>query len=221
MIYLDRIDEEIYIESEKRATTLPIFDNSHRKKEANQVGCLGEVIAEYWMRHHGIEFISQLNETTHDYLVNHELKIDVKTKDRTVRPRGFYDNSAPLYNHNHQRPDYFLFISLERDKNNKSKDIKRYHSAYILGSISYGELDKVGIPFLKGEQDWRNHTKFWTDCLNVEMWQLIPIKETVQIFKGEMETPTENATVNRDIIIEMQKRIDNKELKQRKLPNLQ
>jgi hypothetical protein len=152
---------------------LPFFGKSHRKKEKNQVACLGEIIAEYWMQKNGIKFISQLEATTHDYIVNNSLTIDVKTKDRTVIPRIDYDNTAPLYNHTHQRPDYFLFVSLKRDKNN---DIRRFSQAYIVGSISYNGLDCIGILFLEGEIDWRNGTKFWTDCLNTEMWQLIPLK---------------------------------------------
>ncbi len=218
---IKNIAEEIYVEAQKRADALPVFDYSHRAREANQVGCLGEIIAECWMKKNGIKYIPQLEATTHDYIVNNSLTIDVKTKDRTVIPRVDYDNTAPLYNHSHQRPDYFLFVSLKRDKNEKSKDIRRFSHAYIVGSISYNELDRIGIPFLKGERDWRNGTKFWTDCLNTEMWQLIPLEETVKIFRGELKAPTNNANVNKNIIEEMQRRIDRNELKPRQLPSLQ
>lgn len=213
-----RISEEIYIEAQKRADALPIFDNSHRAKEANQVGCLGEVIAECWMKINGIKYIPQLEKTTHDYKVDGHLTIDVKTKDRTVPPKIDYDNSAPLYNHSHQRPDYFLFISLRRDKNNNTENIRRFSEAYIVGSISYIELDRIGIPFLKGEKDWRNGTKFWTDCLNVEMWQLISLRETIDIFKGKLTAPTKNANINKGIIEEMMGLIERKKLKPRSLP---
>lgn len=212
------ISEKIYVEAQKRADILPIFDYSHRAKEANQIGCLGEVIAEYWMNINEIKYTPQLEKTTHDYIINDNLTIDVKTKDRTVVPKIDYDNTAPLYNHNHQKPDYFLFISLKRDKNNNSLDIRRFTEAYIVGSISYKELDLIGIPFLKGEKDWRNGTKFWTDCLNVEMWQLISLRETINIFKGKQNESINNANANKYIIKEMQNRIDKKQLKPRKLP---
>jgi hypothetical protein len=123
------IPEHVYKEAEIRAKNQRVFTKSHRKDEANGVGCLGEVIAECWMKHHDIPFSPELEKTTHDYVVGNNLTIDVKTKDRTVKPKFDYDNSAPLYNHTHQRPDYFFFISLERDKDDYSKDLRRFHTA--------------------------------------------------------------------------------------------
>ncbi len=213
------IPEDIHLQAELRASNLPIFEKSHRGNQANEIGCLGEVIAEKWMSSNGIIFNPNLEKTTHDYIVNETLTIDVKTKDRTVRPKLDYDNSAPLYNHLHQRPDYFLFISLERNKKTNKQDIRKYHTAYIVGSISYEEIDKIGIPFLEGDEDWRNGTKFWTDCLNVEMWQLIPLRETIEIFKGQRNNPSQAASVNNEIVKEMGSRIKKEELLYRKLPS--
>ena len=155
------------------------------------------------MKKNGIPYISDLDKKTHDYIVGNNLKIDVKSKDRTVMPKYYYDNSAPLYNHQHQMPDYFLFISLERNKSNNSKDIRRFHTAYILGSISYKELDRVGIPFLENEADWRNGTTFWTNCLNLEMLQLVTINETIDIFIGNAKEPSSQATLNFKVVNEI------------------
>jgi hypothetical protein len=173
------IPEHIYIEAEIRAKNQRIFTKSHRKDEANGVGCLGEVIAEFWMKHHDIPFSPELEKTTHDYILGNNLTIDVK-----------------------------------------AKDVRRFHTAYILGAISYQELDRIGIPFLEGEKDWRNGTNFWTDCLNVEMWQLIPLTETIDIFKGLINSPSSNAAVNIKIIKEMEFRINNNQLKPRNLPSI-
>lgn len=214
------IPEDVYVEAKKRATKQRVFEKSHRKNEANEIGCLGEVIAERWMKYHNIPFKAELEKTTHDYILTNGLTIDVKTKDRTVRPKSDYDNSAPLYNHSHQKPDYFLFISLERNKDNKINDITKFHTAYILGAISYTELDKIGIPFLEGEKDWRNGTKFWTDCLNVEMWQLIPLRESIDIFRGIINSPTSQANININLVNEMRSRIKNNQLRQRDLPSI-
>ncbi|OBU15030.1 hypothetical protein AYY19_18260 [Photobacterium aquimaris] len=215
---ITQISDAIYQEAEYRSANQKIFKKSHRQDEANGVGCLGEVIAEYWMREHNILFKPELEKTTHDYVVNKTITVDVKTKDRTVRPKLDYDNSAPFYNHTHQRPDYFFFISLERNKGDNSKNIRRFHTAYIVGAISYQELDKVGILFLKNDVDWRNKTKFWTDCLNVEMWQLITLKETIEIFKAERKQPSTNADPNAPIILELKRRIARGDFKPRNLP---
>jgi hypothetical protein len=40
------IPEYVYREAELRAENQRIFEKSHRKDEANGVGCLGEIIAE-------------------------------------------------------------------------------------------------------------------------------------------------------------------------------
>tara|TARA_R110002049_G_scaffold61733_1_gene165681 strand:- start:1546 stop:2205 length:660 start_codon:yes stop_codon:yes gene_type:complete len=215
------IPEHVYEMAKERASKQKVFERSHRGAEANEVGCLGEAVAEEWMNNRGITFTAKLEETTHDYLISDSLTLDVKTKDRTVVPKKYYDNSAPMYNHTHQRPDYFLFISLERERADEEGDIRRFHTAYILGSISYEELDRVGIPFLKDEIDWRNKTKFWTDCLNVEMWQLIPLNETVQIFKGLQLSPTKSTSINKVVIEEISRRIKDGSMKPRDLPKSQ
>lgn len=212
------IPESLYREIEFRTKNLPIHKKSHRKDEANGIGCFGEVIAEQWMIRHNISFTPELKNTKYDYKLESGLTIDVKAKDRRFKPRMDFDNSAPLYNHTHQRPDYFLFISLERNKDDYSKDLRRFHTAHIVGSIGYEELDKIGIPFLEDEKDWRNGTKFWTDCLNIEMWQLIELKETIEIFKDNKQGPSIEAQLNRKILHEMSTRIKEGLLKDRALP---
>ena len=142
-------------------------------------------MAEKWFQLHGIDFKDMRTETTHDYLLFDSCTVDVKTKDRTVLPKINYDNSVPLYNHEHQRPDYYLFISLFRDKNIPVSDIRRYRTACIVGGIDIETLDVVGKDWDAGETDTRNDTKFWTACKNIEMSQLLPLKELVKIWRNE------------------------------------
>lgn len=213
------ISDTVYEEAERRANLLPIHKNSHRGAEANLIGCLGEVLAENWMSKMGIKFASKLSQTKFDYLINDTLTLEIKTKDRTCRPRIDFDNTAPLYNHAHQRPDYFLFISLQRNKRDVSMPfLCRFKTAYIVGGISCEELDRIGIPFFKGEQDWRNGTSFWTDCLNVENWQLVPLFEMVEILQGNKHKASEEASINVKIIHEMCSRIEAGLLRPRNLP---
>ncbi|MEZ8881710.1 hypothetical protein AB6E09_22280 [Vibrio lentus] len=214
------IPEHVYAKALERAQKNPIYENSRRGREANKVGCLGEVVAEYWMEFHGIGFTAQLNKTTHDYKLNNGKMFDVKTKDRTVKPRDFYDCSVPLYNHQHQKPDFFLFITLERDRENKTTDITRFHTANIVGAMTYEEVEQVGILFLADEQDDRNNTEFWTDCLNVEMWQLIPNKETIEMFNGSRAKPSSEVEVNIKQIQYMKAQIERGELKPRDFPEI-
>ena len=165
-----------------RVKNSKIFKNSHRKKEANQVGYLGEVVFEEFLKNNAINFIDDRKETTHDYSISDSLTLDLKTKDRTVRPLKHFDNSVPLYNHEHQRPLYYYFISLLRDRSDKSKHITRFTHAFILGGIDITTLEKEGKHWKKDQVDPSNGTKFWTDCINVSMEQLIDNDEMLQIF---------------------------------------
>ena len=167
----------------QRAKKTKIFENSYRKYEANEVGCLGEVVLEYFFKENNIEFIDERNKTTHDYLINHLHTLDVKTKDRTVFPKKNFDNSIPLYNHSHQRPDYYYFISLKRDSSNKSKNIERFSHACLLGFIGINSIQDYGKHWKKSQIDPSNGTKFWTDCMNIKMEKLYDNKKMIELFK--------------------------------------
>ena len=105
----------------------------------------------------------------------------MKTKDRTAKPKKHYDNSVPLYNHSHQRPNYYYFISLLRKSHDNSDSIRRFSQAFIVGGIDLETLEKIGTRWKAGETDLRNGTKFWTDCINVSMEQLIDNQYMIEI----------------------------------------
>lgn len=156
----------------ERAKNQPVYDYSHRKQEANIVGCLGEVVFEKFLSHFGIEFQDCREGTEHDYRIN-GYTVDVKTKDRTVVPRITFDNSVPLYNHEHQRPDYYYFVSLLRDTSIHATCPSRFTHAYLVGGIDLETLDREGTQWEAGQTDPSNGTKFWTACINVTMAQLL------------------------------------------------
>ena len=78
----------------------------------------------------------------------------------------------------------YYFISLFRDRNDKTKDITRFKEAFILGGIGIQELEKVGKIWEAGEIDQRNGTKFWTACINVSMAQLTDNQGMIEMFKS-------------------------------------
>jgi hypothetical protein len=175
--------EEIWLSAEKIAESLPIYENSHREKLANQVGSLGEVLAEHWFKLNSINFKDERFCTTHDYRFSNGKTVDVKTKDRKVKPLPEYDCSVPLYNHNHQRPDYYLFVSLKMDKNDNSKDIRRFNSGFILGGANIHYLDKWGVHWKAGQVDEANGTRFWTDCINIKIKYLASLEKSIEAWK--------------------------------------
>lgn len=167
-----KISECLLSKAQAQLESTPVWEGSHRGVAANQVGVLGELIVEQWLESNGISFKDDRATTTHDYTLRNGKTFDVKTKDRTVTPKADYDCSVPLYNHNHQRPDYYIFVSLERDRANKTQSINRFHTAHILGGINLQQLESNGVIWKKGETDPANGTTFWTDCKNVKVEQL-------------------------------------------------
>lgn len=178
---------ELLAEASGRAEALPVFENSHREHDANIVGCIGEVLFERLLHHAGIPFEDQRESTRHDYAVG-DTCIDVKTKDRTVRPRAHFDNSVPLYNHEHQRPDYYYFVSLLRDPRSADTGPGRFTEGFLLGGISIGNLDRDGITWQAGQTDPSNGTTFWTACVNVRMGQLMPNADFIEALRRSEQT---------------------------------
>jgi len=163
---------KIWKDADRRTDKLPIFKNSHRGRDANLVGCLGEILVEMWLDAEGVGYTAELKKTTHDYRLADGSTFDVKTKDRTVIPKQNYDCTRPSYNASHQNPDYYVFASLYRNRNHEADNVTRFRKAFILGAIKKNEFDKVGKDWKKGQVDPSNGTKFWTACRNVYISQL-------------------------------------------------
>ena len=180
------ISDEMRLKAIERASKQPEKAKSGLGSEADLKGCLGEVVTELWLKEKNIPFEDKRYSTRYDYkLVNSGATFDVKTKDRNVEPRKDYDCTVPLYNHRHQDAIFFLFVSLQKNKKRKKGGLKEFEFAYIVGSISNDELDQVGIPYLRDEQDWTNGTVMWTSVLNVRMYQLISIADTCDLFQAD------------------------------------
>lgn len=180
-------DSHLWRQAQDRADGMPIYGNSHREKAANQVGALGEVAVERLLAVHSIPF-EQAYETTQDLIV-HGQTIDVKTKDRTVRPLPGYECSVPLYNHDHQRPDIFIFVSLQRDRGDDRITIDRFRRAFVVGWCTLAAIDSARV-WRAGETDPANGTKFWTDCKNIYIKDLRPMSELLKMFSPAAPTGT-------------------------------
>ncbi|MBB4408729.1 hypothetical protein [Agrobacterium radiobacter] len=168
----------------EEAKKLPRYNYSHREFQANFVGCLGEISLARFFQLKNVQFIDQRANTTHDFLMAGKLTLDVKTKERSVRPKSHYENSVPKYNHSHQRPDFFYFVSLLRNTKFAEEEKYRFTHACIVGAISLSDLESKGIERKEGTEDPSNGTIFWTDCLNVTMEQISENREMLRLFGG-------------------------------------
>ena len=159
---------------------MPIFNNSHRKQAANEVGVIGEVVVENYLRSNNVNIIHD-DLTTHDYRLRNNKTIDIKTKDRTVIPMDYYECSVPLYNHSHQRPNFYIFVSLLRNKNKTG--LERFIKAYIVGAATFADVEEKSTKWKAGQTDPSNGTTFWTDCLNLRIDQCTDLNEVIEIWK--------------------------------------
>lgn len=165
-------EESLWNSATKRAKGMPIYGGSMRGYAANEVGALGEVVAEDTLKRLGIPVVPQ-------YTTRHDLSalgrtIEVKTKDRTCRPYPDFACSVPDYNHEHQRPDYYVFVSLARAKDS-SGGIERFHSAWVVGWCTLEELDTLGVHVAQGDVDESNDWDCSMDCTNILIDQLHPM----------------------------------------------
>lgn len=229
-----RITDDMRKVAKERAKKQKEKNNSGLGSEADFKGCLGEVIVEHWMNRNQIRFLSALDSKKHDYILkSSQYTFDVKTKDRNFEPARGYDCTVPFYNHTYQDSHFFLFVSLKSFRESKGLALEdKFEFGFIVGSITYEELKNIGISYLHDEQDWTNGTVMWTTALNVLMYQLISVKDTVSLFKSDKSTllsffediehnrPTvvPNVKANLDLITEMQSKIESKQLLNRPFP---
>jgi hypothetical protein len=169
------VSVERYLEAaQARSELLGELNRSMRGTQANQVGALGELIGMDYLRSCGVE-IEEVFSTSYDVRVKIDgvwKTLEFKTKERTVVPQPFYDCTVPAYNHDHQRPDFFLFISLV--SSGKSDQISRFSRAFILGSITLERFDELATPWSPNQTDQSNGWTPTIECYNVPISHLAP-----------------------------------------------
>jgi hypothetical protein len=156
------ITDEIYSESTRQSEQLGSLKNSIRHGEGNLAGYIGQEAVRC-----AIEGMSV--EETYNYdLKCGETRIEVKTKDRTVRPKPYYECSVAASNPT-QNTDYYMFVSLLRQGN-------QYAAAYILGYIAPLVYIRNAQILHKGDLDPANNFTVRADCYNLKISNLNQIQ---------------------------------------------
>lgn len=161
--------------AQARAELQGELNQSMRGMQANQVGALGELVGMQYLANRGVEY-EEVFSTAYDlrFTSHGETKtLEFKTKERTVAPLSSYDVTVPAYNHKHQRPDYYFFVSLE--SSGKSDDIRRFRRAYILGVIGLQDFEAKAQRWTPDQVDASNNWKPTIECLNVKVRDLLPL----------------------------------------------
>lgn len=179
-----KITDEIRDAARLRADR-PVYNNSHRKEAANIVGCLGEIVVERVLEENEVPF-KPVYTYTHDLVFPDGKTMEIKTKDRTVRPRPDYDCTIPLESMARQTATMFTFVSLyrpeKRDKGVKARP-EDYTDAYVVGVIGRGKFDRLKKRWDKDSVDPSNGTRFWTDCYNVYINQLTGFDTAMDLWR--------------------------------------
>ena len=137
-----------------RAAKLPLLNNSIRKGAGSLVAYIGEEVVK--------NVLNGKIEDTYDYdIVYQNIKVDVKTKERTVAPKSHYECSVADFN-TQQDCDEYAFVSV----------LNTLEEAWYLGKISKPDFYKKAAFHRKGEIDPANNFTFQADCYNIPISEL-------------------------------------------------
>ena len=143
----------------QRASKLPLLNNSIRNGEGSIVAYIGEEVVK--------KVLNGKIEDTYDYdiIYNNDIKVDVKTKERTVAPRENYNCTVADFN-TKQDCDEYAFVSVLID----------HSKAWYLGKISKTEFYQKAKFYRKGELDPDSPPSknfyFRADCYNIPISEL-------------------------------------------------
>ena len=162
-----KFTDEMLARAKAKAKSLGSINNSIRKGGGNIVGYLGEEIVAHYMKADIISNDKGTEKYNYD-LVKDGKKIEVKSKERSVPPKDFYDASVAETSR-HQKTDIYVFTSIKCES---GKPVK----AWICGQKDAKEYFEQASFYAKGDIDPSNGWKVSTACHNVPYKDLDPVE---------------------------------------------
>tara|TARA_R110000787_G_scaffold174220_4_gene286831 strand:- start:43 stop:600 length:558 start_codon:yes stop_codon:yes gene_type:complete len=185
-MYIIPHTQEMINASFRKAKELGVLNNSITRGQGNVAGYLGEeTVASYL----GADIMSNDEGTqkfNHDLILLDGRRAEVKTKRRTVPPCEVNENPKRIHDASiantslHQKPDLYIFVSLQFKTSIKTKTGRRYKSLehiWIVGQKTPEAYFKSATFWLKGTVDPTNGFKTHAD-----MWNL-PINKLEELIK--------------------------------------
>lgn len=147
------ITPEMIVSAQAKADEMGELKNSIRRGKGNLAGFLGEEVVL-------TAFAGSTSHNTYEHDIKfEEVSFEVKTKDRTVSPKAFYEASVAKYN-TKQIADFYCFVSLLRVGDD-------YVKGFVIGIIPKEEYKKAATALKKGDYDARNRWTVSADCYNL------------------------------------------------------
>ena len=151
--------EEMIQNARKKALELGKLKNSITSGKGNIAGYLGEEAVASYIEAKIVSNDEGKDKFNHD-LLKDTLRIEVKTKRRTVPPRDFYDVSI-AESSLHQKPDLYIFVSLQFKESLKNKNgeivYKQLENVWLLGQKEPEEYLKIASIWKAGDIDKSNN----------------------------------------------------------------
>jgi len=154
-----KIQRHTLLRIKDRAKTLPLLNNSIRKGKGVVVAYIGEEVVK--------RVLDGEIEDTYDYdlVYGDRVKVDVKTKERTVAPKTHYNCTVADFN-TKQDCDEYAFVSVLSD----------HSTAWYLGKISKEDFYKKARFYKEGDLDPDSPLSmdfyFKADCYNIKISEL-------------------------------------------------
>lgn len=140
--------------AKRKSDDLGKLNNSIREGRGNFIGFLGEELVKSTLN------IQDNNSYDFDLIYNN-LKLEIKTKERTVIPRPFYNATVAAYN-TRQECDYYVFVSI----------LNNLEYGWICGYLPKKEFYNKATFNRKGEPE-TPYFNFKADCYNVKYSDLL------------------------------------------------
>lgn len=156
MIIETKLTNQQIASAYRKAESLGSLRNSILGGAGNIIGYLGEEIFSH--------IFSGIIEDTFDYDVRiNEFKIDVKTKETTVKPEDHYFATVADFN-TKQNCDFYYFCRIDLKKK----------IGYLLGGLPKNEFYEQALFYREGDIDptSKQGWKFRADCYNIEISKL-------------------------------------------------
>tara|TARA_R110002020_G_scaffold176628_1_gene368955 strand:- start:6189 stop:6668 length:480 start_codon:yes stop_codon:yes gene_type:complete len=154
MIEVD-ITDDMMNAARKKAKEMGLINNSILKSAGSIAGFLGEqvvlsIVGGEWCNTYDYDLISDKGN-----------KIDVKTKQTTVKPKLYYEASVANFN-TKQKCDYYAFVRIH----------KNYSTAWYMGSMLKEKYYELATFKKKGDVDPDNNFVVRADCYNLSHSEL-------------------------------------------------
>lgn len=134
------------------ASNVPQLANSITNNKKKDMGALGQIMVANF---YGVPFDK---DTRNFDLIINGIKVEVKSKDRTVPGATWHDASVSGHNP-YQKTDIYYFVSMQRPKNiidgRDVYDVNLLHTAYLMGYIRKSDFFTKAAFYTEGSRDPR------------------------------------------------------------------